>query len=263
MRILVTNDDGITAPGLWALVKEIAKVGEVIVVAPDREQSAVGTSVTLHQPLRVRAVRPVLQGIKTYTVEGTPADSVIIALKLLLNRDVDLLLSGINEGPNLGNDVLISGTVGAALQGHFYGLSSIAISVADMKKSKFDAAAKFSALLAQQAASGNLPPGTLLNVNLPNRILSQISGVEITRLAQRNYSDRVKRGHDGKRDYYWIVRGRSEWKEEEGTDVWAIKQKKVSITPLQRDLTRDENTPNIEKLCSSLSQSLRTGNKAR
>jgi len=263
LRILVTNDDGITAPGLWALVKEIAKVGEVIVVAPDREQSAVGTSVTLHQPLRVRAVRPVLQGIKTYTVEGTPADSVIIALKLLLSRDVDLLLSGINEGPNLGNDVLISGTVGAALQGHFYGLSSIAISVADMKKSKFDAAAKFSALLAQQAASGNLPPGTLLNVNLPNRILSQISGVEITRLAQRNYSDRVKRGHDGKRDYYWIVRGRSEWKEEEGTDVWAIKQKKVSITPLQRDLTRDENTPNIEKLCSSLSQSLRTGNKAR
>jgi len=135
LRVLITNDDGIAAPGLWALAEEFNRTAEVVVVAPDREQSGVGTSVSLHSPLRVRSVRPVVPGIETYAVEGTPADSVIIALRMLLKDKLDLVVSGINEGSNLGTDVLISGTVGAAFQAYFYGLPAIAVSVASFSDS--------------------------------------------------------------------------------------------------------------------------------
>ena len=118
MKILVTNDDGIFARGLWVLAKELSSIAQVIVVAPDREQSAIGTAVTLHQPLRAQKVRPILPEIETYSVEGTPADSVILALGKLVKGKVDLVISGINQGQNLGQDVLISGTVSAALQGY-------------------------------------------------------------------------------------------------------------------------------------------------
>ena len=117
MKILVTNDDGIFAPGLWTLVKELRNIAQVVVVAPDRQQSAIGTAVTLHQPLRIQKIRPAVPEVETYSVEGTPADSVILALGKLAKNKVDTVISGINQGPNLGNDVLISGTVGAALQG--------------------------------------------------------------------------------------------------------------------------------------------------
>ena len=142
MRILVTNDDGIAAPGLWALVEELRSIAEVIVVAPDREQSGVGTSVTLHQPLRVRQVTPIVPGIETHVVEGTPADSVIIALRMVLRDRLDLVVAGINEGSNLGTDVLISGTVGAAFQGYFHGLSAIAVSVASFDNLHFGPACR-------------------------------------------------------------------------------------------------------------------------
>ena len=122
MRVLVTNDDGIFAPGLWILVKELKSIARVVVVAPDREQSAIGTAVTLRQPLRVQRVSPLVPGVETYSVEGTPGDSVILALGKLIKSRVDLVISGINQGPNLGDDVLISGTVAAALQGYLRGL---------------------------------------------------------------------------------------------------------------------------------------------
>ena len=263
MKILVTNDDGVYAPGLWALVAELKQIAEVVVIAPDREQSGMGTSVTLHQPLRVRSVIPDVAGIETYSVEGTPADSVIIALRMLLKDKgpVDIVISGINEGSNLGNDVMISGTVGAAWQAHFYGLSAIAISVASFTDLHFEVASKISAILAQQLAVGNLPRRSLLNVNVPNLPLDQIAGIEITRLGERSYTDAVKRGgvragHDGKRDYYWIVHDEPRWKEEQGTDIWALMQNRISITPLHNDLTSQEQFAPLKGVSSLLSQGL-------
>ena len=207
MRILVTNDDGVYAMGLWTLVRALSEVGEVVVVAPDREQSAAGTSVTLHQPLRAREIKPPVEGIKSYSVEGTPADSVILALRGLIDDKVDLVASGINEGSNLGNDVLISGTVGAALQGYLNGIPSIALSVAALEDIHLDAAARLAVVMARIIEANALPREILLNINLPNLPLSQIQGVEITQLGRRSYGDVIEEGHDGKRKYYWIVRG--------------------------------------------------------
>ena len=148
MKILVTNDDGIYAKGLWVLAAELRKVAEVIVVAPDREQSATSSAITLHQPLRLTQVRTQMAGIKAYSIEGTPADSVILALGIL--DDIGIVFSGINEGINLGDDVLLSGTVGAALQGYLRGLPSIALSVVAEEDIHFEVAARFASLLADK-----------------------------------------------------------------------------------------------------------------
>ena len=259
MKILVTNDDGIYAKGLWALVKAIKEVGEVLVVAPDREQSAVGTSVTLHQPLRVKKVKPRISGIEAHSVEGTPADSVILGLRMLAKDSVDLVISGINEGLNLGNDVFISGTVGAALQGNFYEIPSIAISAALVNnRVRFDAAARLGELLARKAQQKAFYTGTILNVNLPNLPLKKIQGIELTRLGRRSYNDEIKKGNDGKRDYYWIVRGEPEWGAENGTDIWAIRQKRISLTPIRGSLANPTRLHSLENLCSSLLQELRS-----
>jgi len=267
LKILITNDDGIAAPGLWALAEELKSVAEVVVVAPDREQSGVGTSVTLHQPLRVRTARPIVAGIETYAVEGTPADSVIMALRMLLDDKLDLVVAGINEGSNLGTDVLISGTVGAAFQAYFYGLPAIALSVASFDNLHFEAACRISSFLAQQLTAGNLPQRFLLNINLPNLPLDQIAGIEITQLGERSYTDAIKRGgvkagHDGKRNYYWIAHSEPVSREDKGTDVWALRQKKISITPLHNDLTSHEQLASLEGVRSALLQSLSLSNLA-
>lgn len=258
MTILVSNDDGIYARGLWALVRELVKISDVIVVAPDREQSAVGTSVTLHQPLRIRPAEPLVEGVKAYSVEGTPGDSVIMALGVLTDGlKIDLVMSGINEGSNLGNDVLISGTVGAALQGYFHGLPSIAISVAAIKDVYLDAAAKLGALLARKVLDGDLPRPVFLNVNLPNLPVDKIAGIDITRLGRRSYKDQVKEGTDGKRKYYWIVRGEPHWEVEPGTDIWAVRHDRISITPLQTDLTCPQHLAPCQSQCAPLLEEVR------
>jgi 5'-nucleotidase len=254
--ILLTNDDGIYAKGLWALAEELQKVEEVMVVAPDREQSAIGTAVTLHQPLRVREIRPPVAEVKAYSVEGTPADSVILALEMLAKNEVSMVFSGINEGANLGDDVLLSGTVGAALQGYFHKLPAITLSVASWQNVYFDVAAKLGGLLASKIAANSFPQGILLNVNLPNMPLEEIKGVEITRLGQRNYDNLIKPGHDGKREYYWIVRGNPHWNMQERTDIWAIEGGKISITPLQSDLSHNWEASFFESLHSSILQEL-------
>ncbi|MDD5094729.1 MAG: 5'/3'-nucleotidase SurE [Dehalococcoidia bacterium] len=259
MKILVANDDGIQADGLWVLVDALRQVSEVVVVAPDREQSAVGTSVTLHHPLRMKKIESrIVRGIETYSVEGTPADSVILGLKLVAPGGVDLVISGINEGLNMGSDVFISGTVGAAFQGNFYETPAIAISTAiSDSKTRFDVAATVAKLLVMNIQQKGLHPKSLLNVNVPNIPLDQIQGVELTRLAGRKYQDEIKKGHDGKRDYYWIVRGESIWKETKGTDIWAIRQNRVSITPLLGNITNSSLFHPLQELCSSLSRELR------
>ena len=256
LRILVTNDDGVYARGLWTLVAALKEADEVVVVAPDREQSAVGSSVTLHQPLRAREISPPVSGVQSYSVEGTPADCVILALRNLIESQIDLVVSGINEGANLGDDVLISGTVGAALLGYLNGIPSIALSVGALQDVHFDAAARLAVVLVRLIAKGALPREMLLNINLPNLPLSQIKGIEITQLGRRSYGDMIKEGHDGKRKYYWIVRQQPEWQPEEGTDIWAVLKDKISITPLHRDLTSPQMLPLLKELSPTILQHL-------
>jgi len=256
MKILVTNDDGISAQGLWILVKELKKIAQVVVVAPDREQSATGTAVTLRQPLRAQRITSVVPGVETYSVEGTPADSVILALGKLVKNKVDLVVSGINQGPNLGDDVLISGTVGAALQGYLRGFPALAISVEAVGSPYLDTAAKLAALLAKRIDSNALDTNILLNVNLPNLPLAKIRGIKITRLASESHTDTVEEGDDGRRKYYWLVRRRMSKNMDKKTDIWAIEQGNISITPLHTNLPRKPSTLVLDNLCSELLQEL-------
>ena len=256
MKILVTNDDGIFAEGLWALVKELENIAQVIVVAPDMERSATGTAVTLRQPLRVQRVRPMVPGIETYSVEGTPADSVILALGKLIKNKIDLVVSGINQGPNLGNDVLISGTVGAALQGYLHGSPALAISIEAGDNLYLDNAAKLAALLAKKIDSHALSTNIFLNVNLPNLPLAQIKGIKITRLASESHINTVEERHDGKQAYYWLVRHQINQATDRKTDIGAIEQGNISITPLHTNLSNRNLPPITYSLCSELLQEL-------
>lgn len=256
MKILVTNDDGIFAEGLWTLVKELNKIAQVIVVAPDREQSAIGTAVTLHQPLRVQKMNPVVPDIATYSVEGTPADCVILALGKLITNKVDLVVSGINQGVNLGDDVLISGTVSAALQSYRRGFPALAISVAAADSFHLGNAAKLAALLAKKIDSNALPTNILLNVNLPNLPLAKIRGAKITHLASKSHTDTVAEGNDGKRQYYWLVRQKVNKAPDKKTDIWAIEQGNISITPLHTNLLNKSSTPINDSLCLDLLREL-------
>lgn len=232
MKILVSNDDGVYSEGLWTLVRELTKIAKVSVVAPDRDQSGSGTSITLRHPLRMINIKPPVDGVDAYSVEGTPADSVILALRLVLKEGVDLVVSGINEGPNLGDDVYVSGTVSAALQGFFYGIPALAFSIAAFGDLHFDVAAKLARLMVGETVDKGSPGRILLNVNLPNLPQDKLEGIEITRLGERKYVDRIEPGHDGKRQYHWIMRGKPEWKSASGTDVWALEKNKISVTPL-------------------------------
>ena len=255
MKILVTNDDGISAQGLWTLVKELKTIAQVVVVAPDREQSAIGTAVTLRQPLRIQRGTPVVPGVETYSVEGTPADSVILALSKLV-KNIDLVISGINHGLNLGDDVLISGTVGAALQGYLRGLPTLAFSLAETDSSYVNTAAKLATLLAKKIHSNGLPTNVFLNVNLPSLPLAKIKGLKITRLGSKSHIDTVEEGHDGKREYYWLVRQKLSKNTDRKTDIWAIENGNISITALYTSLFNRPSPSILNSLCSDLLQEL-------
>ena len=252
MKILVTNDDGIFTEGLWTLVKELNKIARVIVVAPDREQSAIGTAVTLRQPLRVQKINPVVPDIETYSVEGTPADCVILALGKLITDKIDLVVSGINQGVNLGDDVLISGTVSAALQGYRRGFPALAISVTAADNLRLNNAARLAALIAKKIDSNALPTDILLNVNLPDLPLAEIRGAKITHLARKSHTDTVTEGSDGRRQYYWLVRQKVNKVTDKKTDIWAIEQGNISITPLHSNLLNKSSTPINDSLCLDL-----------
>jgi 5'-nucleotidase len=257
MTILVTNDDGIFADGLWVLVRALKSIARVVVVAPDREQSAIGTAVTLHQPLRVQRVKPVVPEVDTYSVEGTPGDCVILGLSLLVKDKVDMVVSGINQGANLGDDILISGTVGAALQGYLRGLSALAVSAEAVDGHCLDTAARLAALLARWIGSNALSGNVFLNVNLPNLPLAGIRGVEITHLASGTHTDTAEEGNDGKRKYYWLVRSRTGKTTKNQTDIWALEQGNISITPLHTSWL-NRSAPNIPAdLGSALLRQLR------
>lgn len=257
MEILVSNDDGIFAPGIWRLARELKKIASVTAVAPDREQSGFGTAVTFRQPLRVQPVRPLMPEINAYSVEGTPTDSVIIALEKIMEKRADLVVSGINSGPNLGDDVLISGTVGAALIGYLHGFPTMAISVTSADSQQLDTAARLATILAREIASGSLPGNILLNVNLPPLNLEDIKGILFTNLASRSHIDTVEEGHDGKKAYYWLVRQQINKPAEENTDIWAIEQGYISITPLHAELLNQPFTPVTNGFCAALFSELK------
>ncbi len=257
MKILVTNDDGIYAPGLWQLAKKLREVGTVLIVAPDREQSGVGTSVSLHHPLRINRVKSPIKDIEAYSVEGTPSDSVILAIKFLAKDEIDLVISGINEGPNIGNDIFISGTVGAALQGYFHEIPSLAISINAYKDLHFNAATKLASLLADKVKDGTLPRGIYLNVNLPNLPAEKIEGIEITKLAEQSYTGTIQQGHDGRREHYWIERSKPQWHVKTGTDIWALELNRISITPLPSNPDASINST-LKEVASTLFQELLT-----
>jgi 5'-nucleotidase len=252
MKILVTNDDGIFADGLIALVKELKKIAQVVVVAPDRELSAMGTTVSLHQPVRARLATPVADGVESYAVEGTPADCVILALGKLVRDEISLIISGINRGANLGDDVLISGTVGAALEGSLHGLPAIAISAGWGDSFYFDDAARFAALMAKRVEAGVIPADICLNVNLPNLPRKEIAGVKITCPARYSHTDVIEERYNNGRSYYWFVRKRVNKAMDENTDTWAMERGNISISPL---LTSHANMP-LSELPNGLSDKL-------
>jgi 5'-nucleotidase len=259
VRILVTNDDGVFADGLWTLVRELKSTADIVVVAPDREMSAIGTAVSLHQPVRARETTPLIDGVETYAVEGTPSDSVILGLGKLVKGRVDLVISGINRGANLGDDLLISGTVGAALQASLHGFPALAISLALGDNLNFGDAAKFAALLAKKFGSGTLPANICLNVNLPSLPREKIRGVRITYPATKSHTETIEERHDNGRQYYWFVRQKANKPIDEKTDTWAIDQGNISISPL---LTRETSKPSPllpDSLCSDLFHELQRG----
>jgi len=252
MKILVTNDDGIFADGLITLVRELKNIAEVVAVAPDRELSAMGTTVSLHQPVRARKATPAASGVESYAVEGTPADCVILALGKLAKGGIDLLVSGINRGANLGDDVLISGTVGAALQGSRHGLPSLAISAALGDKLYFDDAARFAALLVKRFKTGVMPSDICLNVNLPNLPAPKIKGVKLTYPARFSHTDSIEERYTNGRQYYWFVRERVNKALDEKTDTWALEQGNISISPLLTGQPNGALPPLPDNLCSDL-----------
>jgi len=234
VRILLTNDDGIGAKGLQALKIGVSELGgEVYVVAPARNQSATSHSLSLSQPLWVEELED-----RVFSVQGTPTDCVMLAVRYLLKRKPDIILSGINHGPNLGEDVTYSGTVAAAIEGTMLGILSLAISLADWKPINFEPAGDVAAELSRLVLKNGLPEDTYLNVNIPHINRQDICGVEITRLGKRIYRDAVeKRTDEQGYSFLWIGGQQPSWEEGEKTDFSAIEANKISITPLHLDLT--------------------------
>ena len=238
MKFLLTNDDGIYAPGLLALKRELVPLGEVYIVAPDRPRSATGHSITLHKPLRVAKIA-LADGSLGWASNGTPSDCVVLGLSGELGWKPTMVVSGINVGSNLGEDITYSGTVSAAMEGAICGLPSFAISLAGEPIVDMEAAAKFAARLAQVLAEHALPAGTFLNVNVPAVAEAEIAGVEITRQARRRYKERLEKRIDLRgQEYYWLGGELMNEGTLAGTDVEAVQQNRISITPIHLDLTQ-------------------------
>jgi 5'-nucleotidase len=243
MLILCTNDDGYMAPGLGVLAEAAAGLGDVHVVAPDREQSATSHSLTMHLPLRARSVRE-----RWHNVSGTPTDCVMLAVQAILPRRPDVVLSGVNHGMNMGEDVLYSGTVSAAMEATIFGIPAVAISYAGRGDERHLASygPLLSRLLAQLVKRTDFPPETLLNVNLPAISADQVKGVRVTRLGRRVFSDSLTQGTDPSgKPYYWIGGGSIEWASLEGTDYHAVDEGYISVTPLHLDLTNHALLRNV------------------
>lgn len=234
MKILISNDDGVHAPGLARLADALGKIADVIVVAPDRNRSGVSNSLTLENPLRV-----ITAANGFYSVNGTPTDCVHIAITGLLKEMPDMVVSGINEGSNLSDDVLYSGTVAAATEGRFLGLPAVAISLAGPRCEHYDTAALVAKQLVEQLRNAPLTFDTILNVNVPDVPFSELKGIQVTRLGTRHIAEPTIKSLDPRgRKIYWIGQPGPEQDAGPGTDFYAVNSGYVSITPLQLDLTQ-------------------------
>ena len=235
MRILCTNDDGYLAGGIRVLAEAARNLGTVTIVAPDREQSATSHSLTLHHPLRARRASD-----GAWVVDGTPTDCVIVAVGEILDRRPDVVLSGINHGPNMGEDVLYSGTVAAAMEATVLGIPSVALSYAGDRFEDLDAweGVITGLLRSVLRADRDFPRETLLSVNLPGVDPGDVKGVRVTSLGKRVYSDSITRARDPSgREYFWIGGGVSRWSGRDDSDFRAVEEGWISVTPLHLDLT--------------------------
>ncbi len=245
--ILVTNDDGIYAPGIRALYHAMIRLGEAKVVAPDSERSAVGHAITISDPLRVWEYER-NGDFFGYAVNGTPADCVKLGVKAILNKKPDLVVSGINQGPNTAINIMYSGTVSAATEGTLMGIPSIAFSIASFKKSDFAFAAEFAIYLSRMVLEKGLPEGTLLNVNIPALPAEEIRGVKITRQGRGRYEEFFdKRVDPWDRNYYWLSGKKLLLDNESDIDDVAVMENYIAITPIQFDLTDYKVLKNLQK----------------
>ncbi|MCX8064679.1 MAG: 5'/3'-nucleotidase SurE [Candidatus Hydrogenedentes bacterium] len=237
--LLLTNDDGIHAKGLSILAEVLETIAEVYVYAPDREQSAVGHCVSLKKPLRVKKYNQ--DKPNWYMVDGTPTDCVMLAVRQLIGNKPAMVISGINAGANLGDDVTYSGTVAGAFEGMLLGIPSFSISIVSPEPQHYESAGIFAVKLARYILKYGLPKDTMLNVNVPDLPYSELKGVAITKMGRRNYQDEIIQREDPRGEvYYWIGGPQPTHYPEPGTDFDAIEQNMISVTPLKRDLTNYE-----------------------
>ena len=241
MRILLTNDDGILAPGILAAKAALDEIAEVIVVAPERQRSAAGHAITLHKPLRLVPTR-LPDGSTGYASSGTPTDCVTLGYEIIMETRCDLVVSGINAGSNVGWDLTYSGTVSAAIEGAVLGLPSFAISLVlengGPEPVDFGPAARFAARVARQLVKSPTPHATLLNINVPHCLEADLQGVTITHQGRRGYIDRIiSREDPSGRPYYWLSGSVREELPDPGSDVHAILENRISVTPVHLDMT--------------------------
>ena len=261
MNILVTNDDGIDSPGLKALALELSKIGNILVVAPDRQQSGVGTSVSfLRENVTITEIASFAANIKAYAISGTPSDCVILGLRRLTQGHIDLLVSGINVGPNVGHDIPYSGTVMATLGGYFRKIPSMAVSLAVRNRAssmQFETAASFAASIAEKINNGTIITDAILNINVPDIAPELIKGIKVTRTADFGY---VRLG-----DSSILNTPRTsiayDSPIEDNTDIWAIDAGYISITPLRMEVTHHDLIPSITESLNGFNWGISTAKK--
>lgn len=257
-KILITNDDGIHSEGIWILKKFLSSIGDVFIVAPDRERSATGHAITLHRPLRMHRIKK-----NAYAVDGTPTDCVILGYNLLFKDEKpDLVISGINKGGNLGDDITYSGTVCAALEGAMLGIRSFAISIVAKSNFNFEPAAEFAKILSLRLLKNIQDRHIVLNVNIPNvKNIKDIKGIKFTRQGKRKYEELVIQNVDPRgKKYYWIGGNLEPVPNEKDTDISAISQGYISIIPVNLDMTDYKKISYLKKLRISVN-TFRNGKK--
>jgi len=248
MHILITNDDGYLAPGIKILAQELSQVAEISVVAPDRNKSGASNSLTLTRPLRVEQ-----SAEGSYYVDGTPTDCVHLALSGLLEQAPDMVVSGINAGPNLGDDVLYSGTVAAAMEGRYLGLPAIAVSLVGKPARHYQSAAQITRRVIERLALNPLPDDTLLNINVPDLPIDEVPAIQATRLGFRHKAESMVRQSDPYgRPVYWVGPPGEAQDAGPGTDFYAVEHATASVTPMQIDLTRHHGIEPLQQWLEQL-----------
>lgn len=250
MHILLSNDDGYQAPGLNALVERLADLGELSVVAPDRDRSGASNSLTLVSPIRAQTME---EG--RIRVDGTPTDCVHLAITGLLDTEPDIVVSGINAGANMGDDVIYSGTVAAAMEGRFLGLPAIAVSLASHQPRHFETAAEWIYRLLRNIDAHGLDDDTVLNINVPDIPLAEVKGLQTTRLGKRHKAEPVIKSSDPRGEpIYWVGAAGPEADAGPGTDFHAVREGWVSVTPMHTDLTSHAAMPAVDRFMQGLSE---------